>query len=90
MRKACSPCFDSQSDRPETSTEMTFQFVIVDATCQEEAVFEVVNLNAVKWLATASFKDLPSVQMATDALQDTALQSMINDSIELARRLVTS
>ena len=52
MRKAYSLCFDYQSDRPETSAEMKSRLAMVDVTHQEETVFEVVNLNAVKWPAT--------------------------------------
>ena len=48
MRKACSLCFDSQSDRPETSAEMTLRLAMVNETCQEKTVFDVVNLDAVK------------------------------------------
>ena len=33
-RKSCSLCFDSQSNRPETSAEMTLRLAMVNAVCQ--------------------------------------------------------
>ena len=90
MRKAYSLCFDSKSGRPETSAEMLFRLDMVGVTHPEDTVFEVVNSNAVKWPATMSFKDTTSVKMVTDISHDTAQQPMINESIELTHRLVSS
>ena len=83
-------CFKLRSDLPETFMEIIFRLAMVDVTHQEEIFFELVNLNAVKWPATASFKYLPSVQMTTDVSHDTVLQPMSNHSIELTGRLVNS
>ena len=90
MRKACSLCFYSQSDRPETSAKMALRLAMVDAMCQEEKMFHVVNLNAVKWSANMSFKDTPAVKMTTNSSLDTMMQPMSNESVELARSLVDS
>ena len=90
MWKVCCLCFDSQSDRRETSVEMTLRLAMVGVAHQEETVFDVVNLKVVKWPGTKLFKDLPSVKTITDLSQDTTLQSMSNDSIDLTCRLVTS
>ena len=90
MQKFYSLCFESQSDNPETSVEMIFRLSMVDVAHQEDTVFNVVNLNAGKWHATASFKDLPAVQMTRDAPHDATLQPMSNNSIELTGHLVTS
>ena len=83
-------CFDSQSDRPETSTKITFHLTMVDVTCQEETVFEVVNLNVLNYPETMSSKVIPYAKTTTDSSHDTALQSMSNESIELTHRLVNS
>ena len=69
---------------------MTLYLAMVDATCQEEAVFDVVNLNAVKWPATMSFKDAPTVKITTNSSLDTTLQPMSNESVELTHCLVDS
>ena len=63
---------------------------MVDVAHQEEKCFEVVSLNAAKWLVTATFKGAPSMKMATGSTQGTELQPMSNDSIEITLRLVTS
>ena len=90
MWKSYSLRFDSKSDRPETSAEMTLRLTVVGIVHQEETVFEVVNLNAVNFLKTKSFKDVPSMKIKTDSSQDNVLKPMSNDYIEFTRRLVTS
>ena len=90
MRKTCSLRFDSQSDRKQTSAEITLRLVMVDATHQEGIVFDVVNLNAVKWPATVPFKDAPTVKMTINSSLGTTLKHMSNESIELTHRLVNS
>ena len=90
VRKSYHLCFDFQSDRPETPTKIMFCIAMVDVACQEETVFDVVNLNATKWPATMTFKDAPTVKIATNSSHDTALQPMRNECVELTDRLANS
>ena len=60
-------CFDSQGDRPEIAGEMILAVIELMIDYEDQAEYDVVDVDADEWHSTTPFEDLPRIKMTTSS-----------------------
>ena len=60
-------CFDSQGDRPEIAGEMILAVIELMIDYEDQAEYDVVDVDADAWHSTTPFEDLPRIKMTTSS-----------------------